>query len=631
MWPGEDPLPAELESYGESWARHHPGWEMKLWRPSDLPPLCNQALFDDATSYAMRSDIARYELLLRYGGIYVDTDFECLRPFEDLLGDVEAFIGTEDGHYLTNALMGAVPGHPVIEAIVDAIPASIATNPQGPPNELTGPHLVTAVLEDHPELRERLRVFEPDVFYPYLWNEQYRRGETFPESYAVHHWAGGWVTDPLPQVPPRYRLVVAIDWSEPAGVAALIKPFARLYAPADPIELVLAVAHDPAAGDVEQAQRLIVGQGIDPRACASITLESFAEASSARYDLAVVPARDSDALLLEVSEAVSWLHDTRRFIDRHGRPALAAARGKAVLIGDPGVLARRLGAFGVPVAQPVPEPSSAGVPSAHRATYLGENRLLVSTNWGGKLFMSASDLSLTPEVLHDGNYDDPFTFFLQRTLRPGHVAFDIGANVGLFTLLMGRLVGPSGYVIAYEAAPANVALLRDTIAMNYYGDWVEVVAKAAAAAAGTLEFHECTRFQGNGSLLRHDEAYQRDYVVDDERTFEVAAEPLDVHLGRFDTIHLVKIDVEGGEEQVLAGLEGLIASGTVERICLELLRDRMGADWEPIAARLRGLAAAGWSMATLGAQGEELPIGVEPALAHGTFSQLLLKRPGVRG
>src|SRR5438309_627607 len=138
VWPGEDPLPAELEAYGESWERHHPGWEMKLWRPSDLPPLRNQAHFDSATSYAMRSDIARYELLLRFGGIYVDTDFECLRPFDDLLAGVEAFMGTEDGWFLTNALMGAVPGHPVIEAVVDAIPGSIAANPEGPPNELTG-------------------------------------------------------------------------------------------------------------------------------------------------------------------------------------------------------------------------------------------------------------------------------------------------------------------------------------------------------------------------------------------------------------------------------------------------------------------------------------------------------------
>ncbi len=637
IWPGEDPLPDDLAALGETWAAHHPGWEMKLWRPSDLPPLRNQELFDRATSYALRSDIARYEILLRYGGIYVDTDFECLRPFEDLLGGVEAFIGTENHRHLTNALMGAVRGHPLMEAIVAAIPGSIAANPQGRPNETTGPYLVTAVVDSDPALRDGLLVCEPDVFYPYLYNEQYRSDEEFPESYAVHHWAGSWVTKELEQVPPRYRLVVAIDWSHTGAAAAIIPTFARLFDAHDPVELVLATPHQPATADLEHAQGLLGGLRVNAHECASITLESFAETGAAAYDVAVASAGDLDRLMAEVADAVSWLHDTRRTIDEHGRPALAAARGHAALAGDGTALRSRLASFrpvtgagghAIPAPAPV-SPTPAAAPVSHRATYLGDNRLLVSTNWGGKLFMSASDLSLTPEVLHDGNYDNPFTNFLQRTLRPGDVAFDIGANVGLFTVLMGRLVGPAGHVVAYEAAPENVALLRDNIAMNYYTDRVDVIAKAAAADAGTLRFHQSTRFQGNGSLLPHDDDYQRAYAVDEERTLEVDAEPLDIHRGRFERIHLVKIDVEGGEEQVLRGMESLIASGAVDRICFELLRDRMGSDWEPITERLRSLVAAGWSTSVLDGDGTPVAIAVDRVIEHGTFSQLLLQRPGL--
>src|SRR3954452_9252859 len=79
VWLGDGAMPPEYEAFGETWAQHHPGWEMRLWRSSDLPPLRNQDLFDRATSFAQQSDIARYELLLRHGGVYVDTDFECLR------------------------------------------------------------------------------------------------------------------------------------------------------------------------------------------------------------------------------------------------------------------------------------------------------------------------------------------------------------------------------------------------------------------------------------------------------------------------------------------------------------------------------------------------------------------------
>jgi hypothetical protein len=172
-------------------------------------------------------------------------------------------------------------------------------------------------------------------------------------------------------------------------------------------------------------------------------------------------------MLLEIGEAVSWLYETRELVDAHGRPALASARGIRVSAGDAEDLRRRLAAFR-PTGQAAPPATPSPAPAGHRATYVGNDRLLVSTNWGGKLVMSASDLSLTPEVVHDGNYDEPFTRFLMRTLGPGDVVFDIGANVGLFTLLMGRLVGPAGRVVAYEAAPDNLALLRDTIAMKVY-------------------------------------------------------------------------------------------------------------------------------------------------------------------
>ena len=483
MWLGDTPLPAEFEAFGETWERHHPGWEMKLWRDSDLPPLRNREQFDRATSVVEKSDIARYELLFRFGGIYADTDFECLRPFDDLLAGVEGFIGTEDGTYLSIGLIGAVPDHPLLRAIVDAIPTSVADNRGGPPNQTTGPLLVTRLVDADPNLRTRLHVFAPEFFYPYLYNERYRRREKFPNSYAVHHWAGNWLAAGGSDVPPRYRLILATNCSHIACAAAVIKPFARLFGPQDPIELVLTVPEAPSGEERERPRRLLAALKVDPSNSAPIIVQSHAQIADAPYDLAVIPSADHDELLLEISDAVSWLHQTRASIDRHGRPAIAAIQGDPALAGDTAVLRQRLASFQASAGAPTEAPDR--VPTAHRATYLGNDRLLVSTTWGGKLFMAASDLSLTPEVVHDGSYDVPFTRFLERTLRPGEVAFDVGANVGLFTLLMARIVGPSGRVVAYEAAPGNVALLRDNVAMNYYGGWVEIVDKAASASSGS--------------------------------------------------------------------------------------------------------------------------------------------------
>ena len=224
----------------------------------------------------------------------------------------------------------------------------------------------------------------------------------------------------------------------------------------------------------------------------------------------------------------------------------------------------------------------------HRATYLGNDRLLVSTNWGGKLLMSASDLSLTPEVVHDGNYEQAFSDWLTRTLRGGNVVFDIGANVGLFTLQMAKLVGRNGRVVAYEAAPENVSLLADIMAMNYLTGSVKLHAKAASAKAGTLTFYASTRFRGNGSTIPHDEAYMEHFAVDGERRIEVDAEPLDAHFDRFDNIDLVKIDVEGGEEQVFAGMERLMAGGKVSRVVF----DCSATGWPPTGTRTPSACAA---------------------------------------
>jgi FkbM family methyltransferase len=93
-----------------------------------------------------------------------------------------------------------------------------------------------------------------------------------------------------------------------------------------------------------------------------------------------------------------------------------------------------------------------------------------------------------PELVAEGTYDVPFTAFVREYLQPGNVAIDVGAHVGLFTLLMAYEVWKTGHVIAYEANPHNLRLLRDNVTMNYLDDRVEIVPCAAGAAAGSAEF-----------------------------------------------------------------------------------------------------------------------------------------------
>lgn len=188
IWVGS-PMPDHLAEYVASWRRVHPGWTHTIWSADDLTWLANQELFDDAEQHTasvgqFRADIARYEILHRYGGVYVDCDFEALRPIDELIADVDCFAAWEtDGQWVNNAILGAVPGHPFLAELIRALPANVVRAAGQRPNVMTGPQFVTPIARRH-----KVELFPAAMFYPYLFNELDRGREVFPDAYAVHHW-----------------------------------------------------------------------------------------------------------------------------------------------------------------------------------------------------------------------------------------------------------------------------------------------------------------------------------------------------------------------------------------------------------------------------------------------------------
>jgi Glycosyltransferase sugar-binding region containing DXD motif len=189
LWLGPDPMPAEFQEFRTTWQRLHPEWEMRLWTDATLPPLENQWAFGVARSAAAKSNIARYEIVHRFGGIYVDTDFECKKNLEPLLQGVDCFAAWERRDSANNAIIGAVPDHPFPRDLVSSLEPNVKRLPKANP-EVTqsGPEYFTQVLARHPEVT----VFPARLFYPYQWHERWRRHEEFPNAYAVHHWSMTW-------------------------------------------------------------------------------------------------------------------------------------------------------------------------------------------------------------------------------------------------------------------------------------------------------------------------------------------------------------------------------------------------------------------------------------------------------
>lgn len=188
VWVGP-PMPEHLAAYLKTWTALHPGWKHRLWGEDDLDWLTNQELFDHAEAHTtsvgqFRSDVARYEILHRHGGIYVDCDFEALAPIDDLLFDVDCFAAWEtDDVWVNNAILGAVPGHPFLADLIAGLPASVRRHRGKRPNISTGPQYLTPIARRH-----QIRLFPSAQFFPYRWDELHRGGEHFPNAFAVHHW-----------------------------------------------------------------------------------------------------------------------------------------------------------------------------------------------------------------------------------------------------------------------------------------------------------------------------------------------------------------------------------------------------------------------------------------------------------
>ena len=92
VWVGGAEMPARFVEFGRAFERLHPHWEMRLWTDADLGEL---GITDDerrrARTPSELANLMRYEVLTRFGGVYVDTDVEAKRPLDDLLAGVEVF------------------------------------------------------------------------------------------------------------------------------------------------------------------------------------------------------------------------------------------------------------------------------------------------------------------------------------------------------------------------------------------------------------------------------------------------------------------------------------------------------------------------------------------------------------
>jgi len=205
IWIG-GPIPEWDQKMIDSWKKFHPEpeWKVILWTEKDLPAfqLKHQAAYDAATRLQQKSNIFRYEILERLGGLYVDTDIECLKSVDPIHMSCEFYACLEYNKdpVLCNALIGCVAHHPIMQRVCDLIGT-----------EYPGPRYftkcVTSIIQSDPmAAKGKIVPFPVTYFYPISWDfetpptpddlEKLKLQYAKPESYAIHYWANAWRKKP---------------------------------------------------------------------------------------------------------------------------------------------------------------------------------------------------------------------------------------------------------------------------------------------------------------------------------------------------------------------------------------------------------------------------------------------------
>jgi FkbM family methyltransferase len=183
--------------------------------------------------------------------------------------------------------------------------------------------------------------------------------------------------------------------------------------------------------------------------------------------------------------------------------------------------------------------------------YLGDHTALCRMLGWHKIFVDTRDSGFAANLLLDGYWELWLTRFIGRRVKPGMVAFDVGANYGYFTLLLGALVGPKGRVLACEPNPAAAACLRRSVALNDHASRTTVIESALGAVAdagGVL-------FVPNGEPKNaHLIATAGDADPALGAICEVRQTTLDHLAADLPRVDFIKVDAEGAEEDILLGM-----------------------------------------------------------------------------
>ena len=203
IWIGPKKIPKRYLHWGKSWIKNNPKWDYKLWTNTELNQLSmiNRSLYDSTTNIGFKSDIARYEILYKYGGVYIDTDFESLREIPNNLRyfDFVSCLGFDYSPTILNGFLMASIQNKIIKKIIYDLKKPKNNNDPMTIIDSSGPTKLTNIYFQYHD--NTSLILPSNYCYPYpsfLLNSSVRKqSELTSLSFALHHWEMSWMKGSL--------------------------------------------------------------------------------------------------------------------------------------------------------------------------------------------------------------------------------------------------------------------------------------------------------------------------------------------------------------------------------------------------------------------------------------------------
>ena len=209
-WFGRKPLPSSVRDYIKTWKKHLPDFQIIEWNETNFD--VNICQFSGEAygmkKYAFVSDFARIYILYYYGGLYLDTDVEILKPFDEFMQN-DFFIGYESENQLGTSVIGSIAKHPLLNKILTYYEKAVFVT-EGDKLNATPNTVIISQLFREEGYNINNKVFNKDgiAFYPMDYFSPLilstNRLKVTSRTHSIHHYTGTWA--------PRYYLIERAVW-----------------------------------------------------------------------------------------------------------------------------------------------------------------------------------------------------------------------------------------------------------------------------------------------------------------------------------------------------------------------------------------------------------------------------------